>query len=346
MSKENISSDEVDLGNLFKIIGKGIQNFFNSIGLFFASLYHYIILFLLFLRNNAIKLGLAAFIGGAIGLYLDLTKQTVFSSKMVVAPNFKSTQQLYNNIKFYHELVQQRDTALLAKSLNISAIEASKLKGFYIEPVKNENEKYELFNKFMQEVDTTVVKNLDIKDFKKGFSDFDYKYHQIIVKSTNSVIFSKLGNPIVNSVENNPYYKNLKSINDQNFLQNQKVLVKSLSEIDTLRKIYNEVLLTEAKKMGSGTSITLTQGVKKTEEVGLFNESLKLNEELIANNKKKAEVTEILNVVSTFNETGIKERTFYKKNTFRIGILFFILMFLITLLRQLNDYLIKYKKIV
>ena len=28
MSKENISSDEVDLGNLFKVIGKGIQNFF------------------------------------------------------------------------------------------------------------------------------------------------------------------------------------------------------------------------------------------------------------------------------------------------------------------------------
>jgi hypothetical protein len=297
MSKENISSDEVDLGNLFKILGKGIQNFFNVIGQFFATLYHYLILFLLFLRNNAIKLGLATIIGAGIGLYFDLTKPAEYSSKMTVEPNFESTQQLYNNIYFYHELVQQKNIELLAKSLNISKEEASNLKGFYIEPIKNENEKYEVFNKFMQEVDTTVVKNLDIKDFKKGFSDFDYKYHQIKVKSTNSVIFSKLGDPIVSSLENNPYYKNLKKINDQNFLQNQQVLVKSLSEIDTLRKIYNEVLLTEAKKTGSGTSITLAQGVKKTEEVKLFNESLKLNEELIANNKEKAEVTEILNVV-------------------------------------------------
>ena len=343
MSKENISSDEVDLGNLFKILGKGIQNFFNVIGQFFATLYHYLILFLLFLRNNAIKLGLATLIGAGIGLYLDLTKPAEYSSKMTVEPNFESTQQLYNNIYFYHELVQQKNIALLAKSLNISKEEASNLKGFYIEPIKNENEKYEVFNKFMQEVDTTVVKNLDIKDFKKGFSDFDYKYHQIKVKSTNSVIFSKLGDPIVSSLENNPYYKNLKKINDQNFLQNQQVLVKSLSEIDTLRKIYNEVLLTEAKKTGSGTSITLAQGVKKTEEVKLFNESLKLNEELIANNKEKAEVTEILNVVSTFSNIGLKERKIVSKYTFIIGFGAGLLMFLIVLFLQLNIYLLNYK---
>jgi len=196
----------------------------------------------------------------------------------------------------------------------------------------------------MQEVDTTVVKNLDIKDFKEGFSDFDYRYHQIKVKSTSSVIFSKIGDPIINSIENNPYYKKLKNINDQNFSQNQQVLVKSLSEIDTLRKIYNEVLITEAKKMESGTSITLAQGIKKTEEVELFNESLKLNEDLIANNREKAKSSEILNVVSTFSEIGIKERGFHKKYMFKIGILFFILMLLLTLVIQLNSYLIRYKK--
>ena len=345
MSKENISSDEVDLGNLFKIIGKGIQNFFNAIGRFFATLYHYLILFLLFLRNNAMKLGLATLIGAGVGLYFDLTKPAVYSSKMTVEPNFKSTQQLYNNIDFYHELVQQKNTASLAKSLNISEVEASKLKGFYIEQVKNENEKYEAFNRFVREVDTALVENISIKDFKKGFSGFDYKYHEIIVKSTNSVIFSKLGSPIVNSLENNLYYKNLKRINDQNFLQNQQVLVKSLSEIDTLRKIYNEVLLTEAKKMESGTSITLAQGVKKTEEVALFNKSLKLNEELISNNTEKAKVTEILNVVSTFSEIGVKERGVYKKYTFRIGFLFFTLTLFIILLKQLNTYLKNYREL-
>lgn len=343
MSKENTASDEVDLGSLFKIIGKGIQNFFNAIGRFFAALYHYLILFLLFLRNNALKLGLSIFVGAAVGLYLDLTEPALYSSKMVVEPNFKSTQQLYNNIAFYHELVKQKDTSLLAKSLNISAKEASKLKGFYIEPLKNENEKYEAFTKFTQEVDTALVENISIKDFKKGFSDFDYKYHQIKVKSTNSVIFSKLGRPIVSSLENNPYYKNLKMINDKNFLQNQEVLVKSLLEIDTLRKIYNEVLLTEAKKMETGTSITLAQGVKKTEEVELFNESLKLNEELIENNTQNAMANDILNVVSTFANVGLKERKATSKYAFIIGLGTGLLMLAFMLLLQLNRYLLNYK---
>ncbi len=344
MSKENISPDEVDLGSLFKIIGKGFQNFFNALGRFFAALYHFLILFLLFLRNNAIKLGLATLIGAGIGLYFDLTKPAAYSSKMIVEPNFKSTQQLYNNIAFYHELVKQKDSDLLAESLNISVSDASKLKGFYIEPIKNDNEKYEAFNKFAQELDTVFAKNIDIKDFKKGFSNLDYRYHEIKVKSTNSLVFGKLGDPIINSIESNTYYKNLKKINDENFIQNQQVLVKSLSEIDTLRKIYNEVLITEAKKMESGTSITLAQGVKKTEEVELFNESLKLNEELIANNTEQARANEIMNVVSTFTSVGLKERKITSRYTFIIGIGAGLLTFIIMLFLQLNTYLLNYNK--
>lgn len=344
MSKKTIPSEEVDLGNLFKIIGKGFQNIFDAVGRFFAALYHYLILFLLFIRNNVIKLGLAAFIGACIGLYLDVTNPAVYSSVMIVEPNFNSTQQLYNNCAFYHELVKQKDSTRLAESLGISKKEASELRGFYIEPIKNRNEKYEAFAKFVQEVDTAaLIENISIDDFKKGFAYLDYRYHLIKVKSTSNLIFSKLGSPIVNSIENNPYYKNLKKINDQNLVQNEEVLVKSLSEMDTLRKIYNEVLLTEANKTETGTSITLAQGVKKTEEVELFNESLKLNQELIQNNRERAKSTEILNVVSTFNRIGVKERSFIKKNTFIFGGLFFLAMMVFILLKQVNIYLTNYR---
>lgn len=343
MSKENIQSEEVDLGSLFQIIGKGFRNLFNAIGKFFSGLFHYIILFLLFLRNNAIKLTIAVFIGAVIGLYLDLTKPAIYSSTMVVEPNFGSTQQLYKNITYYNELVKQKNTELLSETFDISTEEASKLRGFYIKHIKNENEKFELFDKFVQQADTAIVKSITIKDFKAGFSDFDYRYHEIKVKSLNSLIFDKLSSKIINSIENNPYYKNQRTINNQNLLQNEKVLVKSLDEIDTLRKIYNEVLLTEAKKMETGTSITLAQGVKKTEEVKLFQESLKLNEELIINNKEKAESTDIVNVVSTFSKLGVKEREILKKNTVQFAGLFFIFMIVFILIKQLNSYLLNYK---
>ena len=344
MAQQNIPQDgDVDLGSLFKIIGKGFQNLFNAISRFFKGVFHYLILALVFARNNALKLGLAIFIGAAIGLYLDLTNPKQFSSTMVVEPNFKSTQQLYKNINYYHELVKQKDSVLLAKTLNIPVVEASKLKGFYIQPIINENEKYELFNNFSQEIDSALVKYINLKEFKKAFTKYDYKYHQIKVMSLNNTIFEKLSTPIINSVENNSYFKNQKKINDENLLQNEKVLIKSLQEVDTLRKIYNDVLITDARKTQTGTNITLAQGIKKTQEIALFKESLELNEELIDNNIEKAETTEILNVISTFSEIGVKERSIFKKWTFLLGVGFSLVMLVFILLKQLNSYLKNYR---
>jgi len=344
MSTNQMNNEEVDLGSLFKVIGKGFSNLFKAIGQFFKAIFHYLILFLLFLRNNVLKLGLAAFIGGAFGLYLDLTKPKVYNSTMIVQPNFKSTKQLYNNISFYHEMVNQTDSVLLAKSLNISVTEASKLKGFYIEPIKNENEKLELFDKFITEVDTATVKNIDIKEFKKNFTKFDYKYHTIKVRSEINDIFVKISPLIINSVVNNSYFKNQKQINDENLLQNERLLKKSLTEVDTLRKVYNEVLLAEAKKIEQGTNITLADGGRKRGEIELFNKRIELGKDLIDNNLDKVNTTEILNVVSSFSKIGVKERGIFKKNTFQLAGLLFGLMFLFILGRQLNSFLINYKK--
>lgn len=345
MSQQNIQKDEeVDLGSLFKAIGKGFQNFFNAIGRFLMGLFNLLILALVFIRNNAIKLGIAILLGAIIGFVLDFTMPKKYSSTMIVEPNFKSAQQLYKNVEFYHELVRQKDSVLLAEALNISVSEASKLKGFYIEPIKNENEKYEFFDKFIEEVDTATISRINIEDFKKGFTNYDFKYHQIKVKSLSNSIFDKLTIPIVNSVESNPYFKNQKKINDQNLLQNENVLLKSLSEVDTLRSIYNEVLITEAKKAETGTNITLAQGSKKTNELELFNESLGLNKDLISNNKAKAETTDILNVVSAFSKVGVKNRGVTEKYTFLIGIGLGLLMLLFIILKQLNTYLINYEK--
>ena len=344
MAKQNIPQDEeIDLGSLFKIIGKGFSNLFNAIGNFFKGILHYFILLLLFLRNNALKLGLAVFVGAAIGLYLDLTKPKLYSSTMIVEPNFKSALQLYQNIDFYHELVKQKDSILLAETFQIPVSEASKLKGFYIEPIRNENEKYEFFDDFIDEVDTTTVRKIDIDKFIKSFTDYDYKYHRIKVKSLSNTIFENLNLPIISSIENNQYFNNQKNINIQNLLQNEKVLVKSLQEVDTLRRIYNEVMIAESKKTETGTNITLAQGTKKTDELELFNESLRLNRELVENNKEKAETTEIMNVVSTFSKVGIKERNIVKKMTTQIGLLFGFLMFLFILLKQLKLFLTNYK---
>ena len=344
MSEKHIPQDsEVDLGSLFKIIGKGFKNLFDAIGSFFKAIGHFIVLSLLFLRNNALKLGIAAILGAGVGLYLDLTQPTKYYSYMVVEPNFKSTQQLYHTIDFYDELVKQKDTILLAETFKISSKEASDLKGFEIKPIKNENEKYELYDEFINQVDSVTIRYINFKDFKKGFTEYDYKYHRIKIISLDNTIFERLSSAIINSVESNAYFKNQKEINDLNLLQNERILLKSLDEVDTLRKIYNEVLITEARKTATGTSITLAQGVKKTEEIELFSESLDLNKDLITNNKEKAESTEILNIVSTFGKVGTQQRSILTKMTFLLGLGAVAVVMVFILLLQLNSFLLNYR---
>ena len=113
------ASEEVDLGQLFKLIGNDFNKFFRFIASIFKGLFHLIILFLLFIQKHFIKFTVVGIIGLAIGIYLDLNKETNYISTMVVEPNFNSVQQLYNNIGFYNELAGAQDSTALAEAFII-----------------------------------------------------------------------------------------------------------------------------------------------------------------------------------------------------------------------------------
>ncbi len=60
MTKESQpKEEEIELGSLFIIIGKGFSNLFRFIGKIFKGFFHFFILLLLFLKDNLIKLAIA-----------------------------------------------------------------------------------------------------------------------------------------------------------------------------------------------------------------------------------------------------------------------------------------------
>ena len=101
---QNNNSEEIDLGQLFKMIGDGFRKFFNFIGNIIKGIFGIIIAFLLFIQLHIIKFIIAGVIGVVIGGYLDYRKEPVYVSTMVLEPNFQSVQQLYNNINFYNDI--------------------------------------------------------------------------------------------------------------------------------------------------------------------------------------------------------------------------------------------------
>ena len=130
------NEEEVDLGSLFVIIGKGFSNLFNFIGNIFKGLFHLIICILIFFKTNIVKIGVASLLGFLLGVFLEVIKADSYEAELLLEPNFKSTRQLYNNVNYYNDLVKQKDTASLQKIFNLDKNIAASLKEFEIEPLK------------------------------------------------------------------------------------------------------------------------------------------------------------------------------------------------------------------
>ena len=139
-NQQQQTDEEIELGSLFVIIGKGFSKLFNFIWSIFKGIFDFFIQILLFIKLNLLKIGVAALIGGIVGFIIETQKEQKFGADMQVQPNFESSRQLYNNINYYNDLVKQKDTSGLAKTFNIDKPTAATLKKFSIEPIRTEND--------------------------------------------------------------------------------------------------------------------------------------------------------------------------------------------------------------
>jgi len=343
-TNQKTNEEEVDLGSLFIIIGNGFKKLFNFIGSVFKGLFHFLISILIFLKDNIVKIGIAAFIGFAIGVFLQVKSADKYESQMLVQPNFKSANQLYNNISYYNDLVKQKDTANIQKTFKIDKETAASLKKFTIEPIINENDIINSYNDFILDVDTTTVKSYNFEDFKASFSLLDYKIHKINVVSEKSDVFNKLDEVILSSVIKNKYFNRVKELTNENLNRTDSLLRTNLAQIDSLRVVYTKVMLEEAKKQNSGTSIDLGGKMRTTKELELFETNRKINEELEDIVKDKSEKYEVINVISNFQPIGSEIKGVTRNIAFQLSVLGALAMIFILLLIKINSYLNNYKK--
>jgi hypothetical protein len=345
MTKESHSKEEeIELGSLFIIIGKGFSNLFRFIGNIFKGIFHFLILILLFIKGNFIKLAIATVIGAVAGIFLELKKEATYGTDLQVQPNFKSSRQLYNTVNYYNDLVKQKDTISLARVFKISVSEAAVLKNFQIYPIKNGNDLLTSYNDLILSVDTLTAKSYSFANFKNTFTDFDYKTHNIHVIATKNDIFSKLDEVIISSVVDNKFFNKVKTLTNENLNRTDSLLRENLSQLDSLRKVYMTVLIEESKKQNTGTSIDLGGAKKTTKELEVFETNRQINKDLKTISKEKSEKSEVLNVISNFQPTGYEIKGIDKNYGFLAAGFGFSLMIFFLLLRRLNRYLNNYKK--
>ena len=341
-NKDN-KEEEVDLGSLFVIIGKGFSNLFNFIGNIFKGSFHVLISILIFLKINSIKISVAAIIGLVPGIYFQIEKQKTYASSLLVEPNFKSASQLYNSVNYYNDLVKQKDTLGLENTFKLDKETAASLKEFTIQPVKNENDIIQAYNAFI--LDTATVSRYGFDQFKKSFRMLDYRIHEIRVVSEKNDVFEKLDEVILSSVFKNKYFNRVKELSNENINRTDSLLRQNLSQVDAMRKVYMEVMLAEANKQQSnGTNIDLGGGKRATNELDLFETNRELNAELTDIVSERYNTYDVINIISNFQPIGSEITGIVENTIFKFPIFGALLMILVLVFLNINKYISNYKK--
>tara|TARA_B110000046_G_scaffold172565_1_gene194461 strand:+ start:1812 stop:2882 length:1071 start_codon:yes stop_codon:yes gene_type:complete len=344
-----ITNDEIDIIKLFSLIGKGFSNFFNFLGQIIKWFFNFFIIILIFIKQHILKVVIALVIGASLGILLDSTTPKRYSYDMIIQPNYNSIDQIFEFQEYYNTLIINVDTLALAKKFNISNSSASNLHSFSLTPYESEKEQILAFNSFLKKTDSLVHKHFTFNDFKGfGTSKYDSEFYIYRIESYDSNLKS-LEEPIISEIEKNKHLARVKKIRQQNLRLDSIATVESIVELDSLRSLYKRVTLLEVENQKNSTSTSTYIDFSKDDsqnnnDIKFFEVSKSLKNNLIEIELKKETSENIVNIITSFNPRGKNRYDFLSSKTFKLPVIFGILVFLYALLKPINNYLTEYGK--
>lgn len=314
------TTDEMDLGQLFQLIGKGS----NKLGNFFLRVF-------LYLKKNALILATLVILGGAIGYGLKFISSEKMQIDVIVHPNLESKDYLYDVIAEIESNIKAKNVSFFDE-LGISLADVKGVE-VTIEPVKKEAEKaaekeleyLEVLQKFQN---TDLISDILREELLKNTE----LNHRISFKYKN-VDGIDVAKRLIDYINSNNYFKELLTVyteNSQARIKQNEVLI---GQIDTLIQGYSKNL--------SRTDNTLETGrlVLQNEESLNVPSLLALKTRLIEDiETKKMELKQLTSPVGiiNFGKPHQVSKPFFGKKIILVPIVLVSLFFLISFLRYLN----------
>lgn len=303
-------SEEVDLGQLFKLIGNGFTKFFNFIGSVFKEVFNVVVLVLQHFFKRFFWYAGAVIIGLVVGFLIDRNTEKQYGANMFIQTNFNSARQVYENMKQFHQLAfVDKDSVELAKRLDITPSEAAKLKGFYIKPDLDENEIVEMYSVFYAKLDSLSRTETNYKKYKESLTPYNFYRHQIGVASTDKYLYKKIEKAFTEGLTNNDYLDELLQVNQENLKRENVTLATQVEKTDSLVNEYLKIRINESKKQPTPGSTNLYMG--NAESTGLIIDESKIIDKRLDLEKQRRQVYEdmtkekdVVNVLAGFPFSG------------------------------------------
>ncbi|MDO5978861.1 hypothetical protein [Flavivirga spongiicola] len=300
-------SEEVDLGQLFKLIGNAFDKLFRFIESIFTKFFLAFVWLVFFVKKHILKLVIAGVVGVVLGVVLEKTSEPVYKSYITVKQNYDTGENLYNAISYYNDLVKQEDIGTLKEALGIKSDEAASISDFEIESVISENQKLKEFDDYLQTLDTSLAKTVVYKDFLKNLKDYSHQYQQITIKAKERKNFKTVFNKIISNIDSNTYFKREQTKDLSELKEQAAAISKSLIKSDTLLAVYQKAIVKSAESNNDfQAKITIDNkgNESSTKEFELYAKDLELRQDLVEIERKIANKEHIIEITSSKQDSG------------------------------------------
>ena len=305
-------SEEVDLGQLFKLIGNAFQRLIDFISSIFKKLFLAFVWLVFFVKKHFIKIALAGIIGFSLGYLKERLSAPSYRSAAIIKQNYNTGEILYEAIEYYDKLVSESDTLTLANTLNIEVSKATKISDFDVEAVTNDDDRVKAYDNYIKGLDSVVASTITYETYLEISKEFNIPFQKIIIDSKSNESYGNVFAEIIDQIKTSPYFVAAQT-RDLNELQGSERLInETLSKSDSLQSVYTEVLRKSVEgQEGSQTSISIdnTEDKSVTKEFELYQSDLLLRRELVDIQRKVDEKSKIIEIVSIEKERGVVNDT-------------------------------------
>jgi len=318
------SSDEIDLGKLFKLMRKGFDRFFRA----------FLRTFLYLKRNAFLLIGLIL-IGLVIGFFLNISVDKKLKTEVIVKPNFESKDYLYDVIGEVQANIVAKDTQILNKI----GIDIDDLRGFEvsIEPIEKadkDQKQTEDDNTYLE-----ILQNFKDQEFvseviRSEILDKTVLTHRITFLHKNPFNGQQVVGKILDYINANPYFVEMRTVYENNAGDRIAKNKELIEQIDNLIENYTQQLMkSDAGARQESTIVFDTEkGLDVTSLLSLKNGLIKqIGDKQIELVQQK----DAVNIIN-FGKTQEVKNQFLNKSLFLLPLLFLGLFFLWALLKYLN----------
>ena len=348
-NKSRQQNEEVDLAQLFVMIGNAINRFFQFIASIFKKLFFGFVWVVFFVKKHIVVFSLAVAVGLIAGFIIEETSDPVFKSTITVRQNYQTGENLYGSIDYYNGLLKDRDYKILADVLGLSEESSQEVVSFDIEPVITNNDLLIMFNEYVEDLDSLALSKVEYDEYVNNIKEYKHPFQQISIKSRTRANFNSVFNNIVDNILTNEFFVNEQKKDILQLTQTKKALLKALNQSDSLQETYKKVMQMDSNRL-SDVGITFEGNTdnEKTREFDLFMNDIDLRKDIVTVERKLKDKENIIDLISSKQDSGFVDHTkdflgLALPITVFYPVLTLSLVFLVMLARQFLKYLERYK---